>query len=95
MKITRKVIPSFFTTLNIFCGFLSIIFTSQGQLSIAAWVIILAAIFDSLDGVLARMTRTSSQFGVELDSLADVVSFGAAPSFLVYQVYLRTLTEPW
>jgi CDP-diacylglycerol--serine O-phosphatidyltransferase len=94
MKITRTVVPSLFTTLNIFCGFLSITLTSQGQLSIAAWVIILAAVFDSLDGVMARMTHSSSQFGVELDSLADVVSFGAAPSFLVYQVYLRTI-EPW
>jgi CDP-diacylglycerol---serine O-phosphatidyltransferase len=94
MKITRTVFPSIFTTLNIFCGFLSIIFTSQGQFPIAAWVIILAAVFDSLDGIMARITRSSSQFGVELDSLADVVSFGAAPSFLVYQVYLHTL-EPW
>jgi CDP-diacylglycerol--serine O-phosphatidyltransferase len=91
MKITRAVVPSLFTTLNIFCGFLSIINTSQGQIHTAAWFIILAAIFDSLDGVMARITRSSSQFGVELDSLADVVSFGAAPSFLVYQAYLSTL----
>ena len=94
MKITRTVVPSIFTTLNIFCGFLSMIFASQGQFNVAAWVIILAAIFDSLDGAMARITRSSSQFGVELDSLADVVSFGAAPSFIVYQVYLRTI-EPW
>ncbi|MCX6121611.1 MAG: CDP-diacylglycerol--serine O-phosphatidyltransferase [Ignavibacteriales bacterium] len=94
MKITRTVVPSIFTTLNIFCGFLSMIFASQGQFNVAAWVIILAAVFDSLDGAMARITRSSSQFGVELDSLADVVSFGAAPSFIVYQVYLRTL-EPW
>jgi CDP-diacylglycerol---serine O-phosphatidyltransferase len=94
MKITRTVVPSIFTTLNIFCGFLSIIYASQGQFSIAAWVIIVAAIFDSLDGAMARITRSSSQFGVELDSLADVVSFGVAPSFMVYQVYLRTI-EPW
>jgi CDP-diacylglycerol--serine O-phosphatidyltransferase len=94
MKITRTVVPSLFTTLNIFCGFLSIIYTSQGQFSIAAWVIILAAVFDSLDGIMARITHSSSQFGVELDSLADVVSFGVAPSFMVYQVYLRTI-EPW
>jgi CDP-diacylglycerol--serine O-phosphatidyltransferase len=94
MKITRTVVPSLFTTLNIFCGFLSITYTSQGLFSIAAWVIILAAVFDSLDGIMARMTRSSSQFGVELDSLADAISFGAAPSFLVYQVYLRAI-EPW
>ena len=94
MKITRTVVPSLFTALNIFCGFLSIIYTSQGQFSIAAWLIILAAVFDSLDGIMARMTHSSSRFGVELDSLADVVSFGVAPSFMVYQVYLRTI-EPW
>lgn len=94
MKITRTVVPSIVTTLNILCGFISIIYTSEGQFSIAAWAIILAAVFDSLDGIMARMTRSSSKFGVELDSLADVVSFGVAPSFMVYQVYLRTI-EPW
>ena len=93
MKITRKVVPSLFTTLNIFCGFLSIVFASQEKYDIAAWAIIIAAVFDSLDGVMARMTHSSSQFGVELDSLADVVSFGAAPSFMVYQVYLRTMGQ--
>ncbi len=94
MKITRAVVPSLFTTLNIFCGFLSILSTNQGQFHTAAWFIILAAIFDSLDGVMARITRSSSQFGVELDSLADVISFGAAPSFMVYQAHLYTL-ENW
>jgi CDP-diacylglycerol---serine O-phosphatidyltransferase len=88
MKITRAVVPSLFTTLNIFCGFLSILNVSEGRFQIAAWFIILAAIFDTLDGVMARITRSSSQFGVELDSLADVVSFGAAPSFMVYKAYL-------
>jgi CDP-diacylglycerol---serine O-phosphatidyltransferase len=88
MKITRAVVPSLFTTLNIFCGFLSILNVSEVRFQIAAWFIILAAIFDTLDGVMARITRSSSQFGVELDSLADVVSFGAAPSFMVYKAYL-------
>lgn len=94
MKITRAVVPSLFTILNIFCGFLSIVNAHQNNIDMAAWFIILAAIFDSLDGVMARITRSSSQFGVELDSLSDVVSFGAAPSFLVYQVYLGSL-ESW
>jgi CDP-diacylglycerol--serine O-phosphatidyltransferase len=89
MKITRAVVPSLFTTLNIFCGFMSFVNATDGKFQVAAWFIILAAIFDSLDGVMARITRSSSQFGVELDSLADVVSFGAAPSFLAYQSYLR------
>jgi CDP-diacylglycerol---serine O-phosphatidyltransferase len=94
MKITRAVVPSLFTILNIFCGFLSILNVNQGHFQTAAWFIILAAIFDSLDGVMARITRSSSQFGVELDSLADLVSFGAAPSFMVYQAYLYTF-ENW
>lgn len=91
MKITRAVVPSLFTVLNAFCGFLSILNASQGNIEVAAWFIILAAGFDSLDGVMARITRSSSQFGVELDSLSDVVSFGAAPAFLVYQAHLGTL----
>jgi CDP-diacylglycerol--serine O-phosphatidyltransferase len=89
MKITRAVVPSLFTVLNIFCGFLSILHTNQGKIELAAWFIILAAGFDALDGVMARITRSSSQFGVELDSLSDVVSFGAAPSFMVYRAYLQ------
>jgi len=94
MRITRAVVPSLFTILNIFCGFRSIIHTSQGDYVLAAWFIILAAIFDMLDGVMARITKSSSDFGVELDSLSDVVSFGAAPSFLAYSVHIRTL-EGW
>ena len=91
MIVTRAVVPSLFTVLNVFCGFMSIINASQGQIELAAWFIILAAVFDSLDGVMARITRSSSQFGVELDSLADVVSFGAAPSLLIYQASLFQL----
>jgi CDP-diacylglycerol--serine O-phosphatidyltransferase len=90
MKITRAVVPSLFTVLNIFCGFLSILNTYQGKIDVAAWFIILAAGFDALDGVMARITRSASQFGVELDSLSDVVSFGAAPSFLVYRAALHS-----
>jgi len=93
MKITRAVVPSLFTILNVFCGFLSILNANQSRIELAAWFIILAAIFDTFDGIMARITRSSSQFGVELDSLADVVSFGAAPSFLVYQAHLSALAN--
>lgn len=88
MRITRAVVPSLFTTLNTFCGFLSIVSAHEGHIQNAALFIILAGVFDSLDGFMARITRSSSQFGVELDSLADVVSFGAAPSFMMYKAYL-------
>lgn len=91
MRITRAVVPSLFTVLNVVSGFLSIVNASKGEIHMAAWFIIMAGIFDSLDGVMARITKSSSQFGVELDSLADVVSFGAAPSYLVYQAHLHSL----
>lgn len=91
MKITRAVVPSLFTVLNMFCGFMSIIHASSGEFVQASWLIILAAGFDALDGVMARITRSSSEFGIEIDSLSDVVSFGVAPAFLVYQVYLQEL----
>ncbi len=77
-------IPSFFTLLNLFAGFLALIQISEGRLVNAAWLIVLAGFFDALDGMLARLTGSTSQFGIELDSLADVVSFGVAPSFVVY-----------
>jgi len=89
MKVNRSVAPSLFTILNIVCGFLSIINSADERFIIASWLIILAAIFDSLDGMMARLTRSASEFGVELDSLADVISFGAAPSFLVYRLHFH------
>ncbi len=91
MRITRAVVPSLFTVLNMFCGYLSIIHSSRGEFVEASWFIVLAAGFDALDGVMARLTRSSSQFGVEIDSLSDVVSFGAAPAFMVYQAHLYVL----
>jgi CDP-diacylglycerol--serine O-phosphatidyltransferase len=91
MKITRAVVPSLFTVLNMFCGFISMIDASRGEFLSAAWFIILAAGFDSLDGVMARITKSTSEFGVEIDSLSDIVSFGAAPAFLVYEIHLYTL----
>jgi CDP-diacylglycerol---serine O-phosphatidyltransferase len=86
MQNKRQVIPGIFTTLNLFCGFLSIIKISDGSIEQASWLIVLATIFDMLDGQLARLTKSSSEFGIEFDSLADVVSFGVAPSFLLYSI---------
>lgn len=78
------LIPSLFTTGNLFCGFFSIISTFNGEYLQAAVLIILAHLLDGLDGTVARLTRTTSQFGIEFDSLADLVSFGVAPAMLVY-----------
>jgi len=77
--------PSAFTVMNMACGYVAIVMASQESFTAAGWFIIFAAIFDTLDGFVARLTNASSEFGVELDSLSDLVSFGAAPSFLVYK----------
>ncbi len=87
-RLTPSVIPNLFTAMNMFCGFLSIINASQERYSYAAWLIVIAAIFDALDGMMARLTNSSSELGVELDSLSDVISFGAAPAFLIYEIQL-------
>lgn len=78
------VIPSLFTTGNLFCGFYSIIHSFAGEFENAAYAIFLAGIFDVLDGRVARFTQSTSKFGVEYDSIADVVSFGVAPAVLAY-----------
>ena len=78
------LIPSLFTTGNLFCGFFSMIAAIEGQFLQAAILIILANLLDGLDGAIARVTKTTSQFGVEFDSLADLISFGVAPAVLVY-----------
>lgn len=89
IRVTRSVIPSLFTTMNLFCGFFAIIQASRGEYPMAAWLIVLGGIFDALDGAMARLTKSSSEFGVELDSLADVVTFGTAPSFLVWAAFFQ------
>ena len=83
-QIPRTVIPSFFTLMNLFCGFLAIISIAEGRLFFGAWLIVFAGLFDALDGFMARLSNATSQFGIELDSISDVVSFGVAPGFLLY-----------
>lgn len=82
------IIPNFVTTANMAAGFYSVIASIQGQFVVASWAIIVAAVFDMLDGRIARMAKATSQFGVEYDSLSDVLSFGMAPAVLVYQYKL-------
>jgi len=89
IRIPRSVIPNSFTVFNMLAGYMSIVFSvNQKNFVWAAWMIGLAAVLDALDGKVARITNSSSKFGVEYDSLADVVSFGVAPSVLIYQFYL-------
>jgi CDP-diacylglycerol--serine O-phosphatidyltransferase len=88
LRITPSIVPNMFTAMNMFCGFLSIINANSGDYVYAAWLIIIAAIFDTLDGWMARLTKSSSALGVQLDSLSDLVSFGVAPAFLIYKANL-------
>jgi CDP-diacylglycerol--serine O-phosphatidyltransferase len=83
------ILPNLFTTLSLLFGFYSMICSIQGRFHAAAGAILLAAIMDGLDGTVARMTQTTSRFGVEYDSLCDLVSFGVAPAILVYLWALR------
>ena len=88
------LLPSLLTTGNLFLGFLSLLFTAQGRFTDAAIAIFVAMVMDLLDGRVARLMKATSQFGVEYDSLADVISFGVAPAFLLYSFALRDLGRP-
>jgi CDP-diacylglycerol--serine O-phosphatidyltransferase len=85
------LLPSLFTTANLFCGFLAMVLASQGRFVDAAIAVFVAMVLDILDGKVARLTKTTTQFGVEFDSLADVVSFCVAPAFMLYHLVLADL----
>ncbi|WP_373034921.1 CDP-diacylglycerol--serine O-phosphatidyltransferase [Sulfurimonas sp.] len=78
------ILPNLFTAASIFSGVFSIISAVGGNFEKAAWLIMLSLIFDGLDGRIARLTNSCSKFGVEFDSLADMVAFGVAPALLMY-----------
>jgi CDP-diacylglycerol--serine O-phosphatidyltransferase len=77
-------LPNLFTSMNLVLGFLAILAAAEGRIERACWAILLASIFDMLDGRVARLTNTTSRFGVEFDSLCDLVSFGVAPALMIY-----------
>jgi len=87
----RIAVPSFFTLMNLFAGFLAIISIAEGDLFRGAWLIMAAGMFDVFDGMMARLADAHSDFGIELDSLSDMVSFGVAPGFLIYSFSLSEL----
>ena len=78
------ILPNLMTTANLFCGFFSVILSIKGEYKYAAIAVVIAAIFDTLDGRLARLTHATSKFGAEYDSLCDLLSFGMAPAILMY-----------
>ena len=87
-----KHFPNFITSLNLVSGFIAIIFAANGNLVTASWLILAAMIFDFLDGFSARLLKAYSPVGKELDSLADVVSFGVAPGLIIYHLVLNSVT---
>ncbi|HAX62285.1 MAG TPA: CDP-diacylglycerol--serine O-phosphatidyltransferase [Elusimicrobia bacterium] len=91
MKRGIYIIPSMFTVANIVAGFFSLHYSIASDFSPAAWAIIIAILMDIADGRVARAMHAESSFGVELDSLADFLSFGVAPSVLMYQLVLHSM----
>jgi CDP-diacylglycerol--serine O-phosphatidyltransferase len=91
MKLPRKtfILPSAFTAGNILCGFYSVVSAIRGDLYLACWLIVVAGVLDFIDGKVAFFSHTESRFGIELDSLADVISFGIAPGVIMYQFFLK------
>ncbi len=78
------ILPNLFTTASLFAGFLALLWSAQGDFKDAAMAILFSALMDGLDGKIARLTNTASEFGVQYDSLADLVAFGVAPGFMVH-----------
>jgi len=86
------ILPSAFTLGNLFFGIWAIVSAYRGETVLAAWLIVLAAIVDTLDGTVARATSTGTSFGKELDSLVDAISFGVAPAYILFTLHF---TEGW
>jgi CDP-diacylglycerol--serine O-phosphatidyltransferase len=89
--ITARMIPSIFTLANLLFGFLALILVNEKNYTLAAAMILGSVLMDSLDGKVARRLSVSSDFGKELDSLSDLVSFGVAPAILTYEAILQPL----
>ena len=85
------LLPNLFTTAGLFAGFYSIVASMKGYFDLAAITIFVAMIMDSLDGRVARLTNTQSEFGVQYDSLSDMVAFGVAPALVIYNWSLMNL----
>lgn len=89
------ILPSAFTMANLFFGIFAMVAATRGDFMWAGWFIVFAGFLDMLDGRVARFTRTGSNFGAELDSLVDAISFGVAPGFIIYQLYFVDAAWSW
>ncbi|MDR1741312.1 MAG: CDP-diacylglycerol--serine O-phosphatidyltransferase [Synergistaceae bacterium] len=87
----RRIVPNMVTSGNLLCGMFSLILAVNGRFVPAAWMVFFAVIFDGLDGKVARSLGGGSQFGLEFDSLADLVSFGVAPGIMAYLSSMRDI----
>lgn len=89
------IVPSALTLGNLLFGIFAIVSAARGDFERAAWLIVLAGVFDTIDGRVARATKTGSRFGEELDSLVDAISFGVAPALIVFFLFLNDGTWGW
>lgn len=94
MKLTKHI-PNFITTLNLFSGSIAVYFAFQGDYRISFFAIVLAAVFDFMDGFAARLLKAYSPMGKELDSLADVISFGMAPGAIAFSMLEQSALPGW
>ncbi len=93
IRVTRSIVPNLLTLGNVFSGYAAIIFLMDNNFVQASIYIALAAIFDLMDGIVARIMHATSEIGAELDSLCDAVSFGVAPSFMLYKAFFYQYGE--
>ncbi len=91
----KKHLPNFITCLNLLCGCLAIVSIFHKALDLAVYLIAAAAVFDFLDGAVARLLHVKSEIGKQLDSLADMVTFGVVPGFLMYQMITTSIFETY
>lgn len=89
------IVPSALTLGNLFFGLWAMVSAARHEFMAAAWLIVWAAIADTIDGRVARYTQTGTRFGEELDSLVDAISFGVAPAFVIYHLFLTTGQWAW
>lgn len=89
MKKGIYILPNAFTLMGMFGGFLAIIYAIKGNFPVAAWAVMVAMVFDGLDGFVARLTGSATRFGIELDSLSDLVAFGVAPAIIIFQISIN------
>nr|WP_242823028.1 CDP-diacylglycerol--serine O-phosphatidyltransferase [Syntrophobotulus glycolicus] len=90
-----RVLPCLVTVANLLFGFLAIIFIIDSQVNLGAGMVLLSVLMDSMDGKIARKLKANSDFGKELDSLSDIVSFGLAPAVMIYVVVYQTHLPFW